>query len=139
MFLKKGTVCAVNVVGLFARLFEGGVSRLVPILARIGEFRFQCFTSHTPPEQSLGGVFEKRMWSQQPAQKPKADSKNRKLMQIPHSASGIGPDKASQPIVKQAVTTIPKPIYQAVFFGSASTHSGIWLRVTNRPMIIDGL
>ena len=59
-------------------------------------------------------------------------------MQIPHSANGIGPVKANQPNVKQAVITIPKPIYQAVFFGSASTHSGAWLRVTNLPMIIEG-
>lgn len=59
-------------------------------------------------------------------------------MQIPHKANGTGPVSANQPIVKQAVTTNPNPIYQAVFLGSASTHSGIWFLVTNLPMIIEG-
>jgi hypothetical protein len=69
---------------------------------------------------------------------PNEDSKNSSEIQTPQSTKGIGPVNANQPIVKQDTETKPKPRYQAIFFGFASTHSGRWGLTIREPKNIDG-
>ncbi len=92
----------------------------------------------TSPGQSLGACFENLLASSQPTQIPNAASRNNNEIQTPQSISGIGPVSANQPIVKQETLTIPRPRYQAIFFGSASTHSGLWGRTISPPTNIEG-
>jgi hypothetical protein len=69
---------------------------------------------------------------------PKAASRYKKEIQIAQSTSGIGPVKANQPMEKQETETIPKPRYQAIFLGAASTHSGRWGLTNRAPKNIEG-
>ena len=69
---------------------------------------------------------------------PKEDSKNNSEIHNPQSTRGIGPVRASQPMVKQETETKPKPRYQAIFFGFASTHSGRWGLTIKDPRNIEG-
>ena len=57
---------------------------------------------------------------------------------MPHSNNGIGPVRANQPMVKQDTETKPKPRYQAIFFGFASTHSGRCGLTINAPKNMEG-
>jgi hypothetical protein len=69
---------------------------------------------------------------------PNEDSKNSSEIHTPQSTKGIGPVKANQPMVKQDTETNPKPRYQAIFFGLASTHSGRCGLTISEPRNIEG-
>jgi hypothetical protein len=69
---------------------------------------------------------------------PNEDSKNSSEIHTPQRTKGIGPVRASQPIVKQDTETNPNPRYQAIFFGLASTHSGRWGLTIREPRNIEG-
>jgi hypothetical protein len=69
---------------------------------------------------------------------PNDDSKNSSDMHTPHNTKGMGPVRANQPMVKQETETKPKPMYQAIFLGLASTHSGRWGLTISEPRNIEG-
>ena len=81
---------------------------------------------------------ENLLVNSQPTQMPNDDSKNSSEIHTPHNTKGIGPVRANHPMVKQETDTNPKPRYQAIFFGLASTHSGRWGRTIRDPRNIEG-